>query len=285
MSIWSKLIRNKDAERTGTSTGHKIPPVSPNAPRHAIVDIEIGWEDHNIHDIGALRYDGATFHQTSKKALLDFLNDTDDLCGHNIIHHDARYLFAEETCRWLLVDTLYVAPLLFPERPYHRLVKDDKLVSEQVNNPVNDCEKAKDLLMDEIARRNSLPEEKRRLFASLLKGKKEFEGFLSMVGAEYRGERVSELIRNLYKEKICRHADLDMLIRQYPCELAYALALINTTDYRSVTPGWVLHHYPEVGFVVKLLRHTVCKEGCAYCNDELNVLFSKRGVKFRITHS
>ncbi len=36
---------------------------------------------------------------------------------------------------------------------------------EQMNNPVNDCEKAKDLLLDEITRWNLLPNEKRRLFA------------------------------------------------------------------------------------------------------------------------
>ena len=45
---------------------------------------------------------------------------------------------------------MYISPLLFPERPYHRLLKDDKLVSEQMNNPVNDCEKARDLLMEEV---------------------------------------------------------------------------------------------------------------------------------------
>ena len=44
-----------------------------------------------------------------------------------------------------------MSPLLFPKRPYHNLVKDDKLVTEQLNNPVNDCQKARDLLMDEIA--------------------------------------------------------------------------------------------------------------------------------------
>lgn len=56
-------------------------------------------------------------------------------------------------------------------------MKDDKLVSDQMNNPVNDCEKARDLLMDEVAQWNSLSEEKRILFASLLKDKREFEGF------------------------------------------------------------------------------------------------------------
>ena len=99
-----------------------------------------------------------------------------------------------------------------------------------MNNPVNDCEKAKALLLDEIARWHSLPDAKRRLFASLLKDRKEFEGFLSMVGAVYANKGISELISNLYVNKICQHAELDMLIKQYPCELAYALALIDTIN-------------------------------------------------------
>ena len=272
MSIWSKLIGIRNAEDTNNVFGNKATSVSSDFFRYAIVDVETGLEDHEIHDIGAIRYDGAKYHENSKKKLFDFLSETDYICGHNIIHHDAKYLFPEKTCHWLLVDTLYVSPLLFPERPYHKLVKDDKLISEQINNPVNDCEKARDLLLDEIARWNSLPEEKCRLYASLLKDKEEFKGFLSMVGAECIGEGVSELIRNLYKGKICWHADLDMLIKQYPCELAYALALIDTTDHRSITPGWVLHNYPEVEFVVKLLRHTSCNEGCDYCDARLNVL-------------
>ena len=37
----------------------------------------------------------------------------DYLCGHNIINHDAKYLFGQESCKWALVDTLYMSPLLF----------------------------------------------------------------------------------------------------------------------------------------------------------------------------
>ena len=272
MSIWSRLIGIRKTEDTNNVISNKNTSVPYDAPRYAIVDVEIGLKDRKIHDIGALRHDGATYHKTSKEELFEFLSDTDYICGHNIIHHDAKYLFPDKTYRWILVDTLYISPLLFPERPYHRLVKDDKLISEQMNNPVNDCEKAKDLLLDEIARWHSLPDEKRKLFASLLKDQKEFEGFLSMVGAKSVNEGIPELIRNLYVGKICQHADLNMLIKQHPCELAYALALIDTTDHRSITPGWVLHNYPEVEFVVKLLRHTSCNESCVYCNTRLDVL-------------
>ena len=174
MSIWSKLIGIKKTEDRNNIIGNKTISVPCSATNYAIVDVEVGLKDHKIHDIGALKYDDTTFHKTSKEKLFIFLNNIDYICGHNINHHDAKYLFTNKTCRWILVDTLYVSPLLFPERPYHRLVKDDKLISEQMNNPVNDCKKAKDLLLDEIARWNSLPEKKRILFASLLKDKKEF---------------------------------------------------------------------------------------------------------------
>ena len=272
MSIWSKLIGIKKTEDRNNIIGGKTSSVPCSAHNYAIVDVEIGLKDHRIHDIGALKHDNTTFHKTSKEELFIFLNDVDYICGHNIVHHDAKYLFTDKICRWILVDTLYVSPLLFPEHPYHRLVKDDKLMSEQMNNPVNDCKKANDLLLDEIACWHSLPKEKRLLFASLLKGKKEFEGFLSMVSAEYIHKGISELIKELYAGKICQHADLDMFINQYPCGLAYALALIDTTDYRSITPGWVLYNYPEVEFIIKLLRHTICKEGCDYCHTQLDVL-------------
>ena len=271
MSIWNRLIRKRNAEDTSHTAGNQSPSVPYGSIRYAIVDVEVGLNDCKIHDIGALRHDGATYHKASKEGLLEFLKNTDYICGHNVIHHDAKYLLANKTNRWIWVDTLFLSPLLFPERPYHKLLKDDKLISDQMNNPVNDCEKAKDLLFDEMSRWCSLPDGKRKLFASLLKGQKEFEGFLSMVNAEYTDKGLSELIQTLYEGKICQRADIDMLIKQYPCELAYALALIDTTDYRSITPGWVLYNYPKVEYAVKLLRHTRCKKGCIYCNTQLNV--------------
>lgn len=272
MSIWSRLIGFRQTEDKNNAFGEKSSSMPCDFRNYAVVDVEVGLNDSKIHDIGALKHDGTTFHKNSKEELFIFLNDIDYICGHNIIHHDAKYLFADKKHRWIFVDTLYVSALLFPERPYHRLVKDDKLLSEQINNPVNDCKKANHLLLDEIARWNSLSKEKRILLASLLKDKQEFEGFFSMVGAEYvQEEDLAKLIRSLYAGKICDNADLDVLIGQYPCGLAYALALIETSDYRSITPGWVLYNYPEVEHIVKRLRHTQCSEGCGYCHKYLDI--------------
>ena len=238
----------------------------------AIVDVEVSMSDHKIHDIGALRYDGAIYHGCKKEELENFLHDVDYLCGHNIINHDAKYLFDNEPCKWVLVDTLYMSPLLFPERPYHRLLKDDKLISDQMNNPVNDCEKARDLLMDEIARWKELPERKRRILSSLLQGKKEFMVFLGMVDSEITSSNLPALIWNEYKGRICQYADIVALVEQYPCELAYALSLIDTSDERSITPGWVLYNYPGVEYVIGVLKQRHCNEpDCEYCNSFLDL--------------
>ena len=247
-----------------------------------VVDVEVGVSDHRIHDIGALRDDGAVYHGRSKEELSVFLRDVDYVCGHNIILHDAKYLFYSSNSsnslfagterKVALVDTLYMSPLLFPERPYHRLVKDDKLISEQMNNPVNDCEKARDLLMDEIACWQTLTDRKRRILATLLHGKEEFQGFLSMVGAEPASVNMSALIWNEYKGRICQYADIVAIIEQFPVELAYALSLIDTTDVRSITPGWVLHNYPGVEYVMGVLRQRRCSEpDCEYCNSLLDI--------------
>ena len=239
---------------------------------YAIVDVEVGVSDRRIHDIGALRWDGGVYHGHSKTELMDFLQGVDFVCGHNIIHHDARYLWAEGECPFSLVDTLYVSPLLFPERPYHRLLKDDKLISEQMNNPVNDCEKARDLLMDEVACWQVLPARKQRIQATLLRDKPEFQGFLRMVDAEPAGINLPALIWNEYRGRICQYVDVSALVEQYPVEFAYALALIDTNDVRSITPGWVLHNYPGVEYVMGVLRQRHCGEpDCDYCNSFLNL--------------
>ena len=286
MSIFSRLFGKKNS----LSSDSDIKKQEVRSKHIAFVDTEVGLKDHKIHDIGALRDDGATFHQASQTALDQFLQEgkVDYICGHNLIHHDACYL----QLNGILIDTLYLSPLLFPKRPYHHLVKDDKLLSEQMNNPVNDCEKAKELLMDEIAAWNQLSERKRKIFTLLLQHEEEFRGFLMYVEAIDTDDTisddtilnhaisnhiitdVSEFILSEYKNHICAHADIPALAAQSPCGLAYALALIGTDDYQSVTPGWVLHNYPEVEHFIYVLCHIQCADGCEYCNRMLDIHYN-----------
>lgn len=285
MSIFDILFGTKN---TGATLRKR------DSGNYAFVDSEVGITDKKVHDIGALRHDGAVFHKASKQELLDFLHGVDFVCGHNIVHHDAEFLFKGAEHGWLLVDTLYMSPLLFPEHPYHRLVKDDKLCSEQINNPVNDCEKARELLWDELAKWRALPQGRRDIFTALLAGKEEFVGFLRMAEAEAPSQagadagrrtpfgdyikggkrdtqHLAGLIKAEYSGRICANADVATLVERYPCPLAYALALVDTTENRSITPGWVLYTFPEVEYVMEVLRHTRCADGCAYCRETFGV--------------
>ena len=81
----SEFVEPSNTTRTSSRS-----PLQYGQLRYAVVDVEIGLTDHRIHDIGALRYDGAIFHKASKEELLPFLERVEYLCGHNIIHHDAK---------------------------------------------------------------------------------------------------------------------------------------------------------------------------------------------------
>jgi ATP-dependent DNA helicase RecQ len=107
----------------------------------AFIDAEIDYGDKKIVDIGAVRNDGQEFHSKSVVDFTRFIRGSKYICGHNIIKHDLTYLTEEiavSGARYF-IDTLYMSPLLFPIKPYHRLVKDDKIVSSELNNPLSDA--------------------------------------------------------------------------------------------------------------------------------------------------
>ncbi len=237
------------------------------------IDCEIGIDDKKIHDLGAVRSDRSSFHAPSLRDFLAFLSDADFVCGHNIIHHDLEYLtpHLEEPLRAQPIDTLYLSPLLFPCRPYHRLVKDDKLQVDQLNNPLNDAEKAMRLLADEVNAFQALSSKRKQIYCCLLYDKPEFGGFFDYVGFVPYRSNVPRLIREEFDGRICANADVELMIRHYPTELAYALALIGSADYHSVTPPWLTRNYPKIDNVVTFLCHTPCADGCAYCRDRLNI--------------
>ena len=113
----------------------------------AFIDTEVNPQTKKVADYGAVREDGAVLHSHSKADFDAFVSKCDTLCGHNIINFDLKYTSLRGNPT--IVDTLFLSPLLFPKRPYHHLVKDDKLQVDELNNPVNDSMKARDLLNDE----------------------------------------------------------------------------------------------------------------------------------------
>lgn len=242
------------------------------------IDSEVGVGDKKIHDLGAVRNDRTTFHSASIQDFSKFIDGADFLCGHNIVHHDMAYIrphLADEFSAEY-IDTLYLSPLLFPKRPYHALLKDDKLQSEELNNPLNDAQKAEKLFYDEVNAFHGLSSAKKQIYCCLLYPFEEFRGFFNYVNFVPYRSNVAKLIASEFRGKICEHANVALLIKNYPVELAYTLALVASGDYRSITPRWLLKNYPKIENVVKYLCNTPCREGCGYCRSVLDI---HRGLK------
>lgn len=105
------------------------------------IDNEIRVSDKQIADLGTVKEDNTQFHSPSIRDLSAFIAEATFLCGHNIVHHDLHYLrpLLAQPLSVKPINTLYLSPLLFPERPYHMLLKDDKLQTDDLNNPLNDA--------------------------------------------------------------------------------------------------------------------------------------------------
>ena len=243
------------------------------------IDTEVSPQTKKVADFGAVREDGAVIHTHSKTDFDAFVSGCNTVCGHNIIRHDLKYTALRGNPA--IVDTLFLSPLLFPKRPYHHLVKDDKLQVDELNNPVNDSMKARDLLNDEITAWNELAPERKEIYYQLLHHTTEFSGFfkfiqyISTTPQSFLGRILNarpdwlKLIPKEFEGKICSHADFDMLVKQYPIELAYCLAVIGADDVFSITPAWVLRNYPQVVNVMNLLCNTSCGN-CEYCHQRLD---------------
>ena len=243
------------------------------------IDTEVNPQTKRVADYGALREDGAVMHTHSKADFDAFVSGCGTVCGHNIIRHDLKYTTLRGNST--IVDTLFLSPLLFPKRPYHHLVKDDKLQVDELNNPVNDSMKARDLLNDEIAAWNELTSGRREIYYQLLHQTVEFEGFFKHV--KYTPSTQQSLLGRIlnaqpdwlklipkdFEGKVCSHADFELLVRQYPIELAYCLAVIGADDIFSITPAWVIRNYPQVVNVMNMLCNTSCGD-CEYCRQRLD---------------
>jgi ATP-dependent DNA helicase RecQ len=172
--------------------------------------------------------------------------------------------------KWI-IDTLFLSPLLFPTRPYHALLKDDKLQSEEINNPLNDSVKAMDLFYDEVAAFNQTDETLKQIYFLLLNDKKEFNSFFRFIAYTSANTNIEKLIRQKFENEICEHAGLANIISEHPIELAYCLSLIISNNRYSITPPWVLKNYPEVERIMIRLRNKPCLSGCGYCNKVLDI--------------
>lgn len=217
----------------------------------------------------------------------------DCLLGHNILAHDlpilARHCPDLSLLKLPVIDTLQLSPLAFPQNPYHRLIKDYKLVRDSLNSPLADCRATWVLLEDqgEAFRRLGEQRQQELLCYQVLVGNDAQSGtgafFAGLTGrAPLSLGEVAGLIPQLLQEtdpaqerdlKVCRtrltsllEEDLFEPVWRWP--LAYALAWLRVSGGNSVLAPWVYHQYPETGQLIRELRDTPCvSEDCQYCQS------------------
>lgn len=242
------------------------------------VDTEVSKFNQKVEDIGAVRttcpvnsVNGKKFHGNNLREFEVFLKDTFYVCGHNIIKFDLKYIMPqiEQAGVHSVIDTLYLSALLFPQKPYHKLLKDDKLQVDELNNPLNDAVKAMELFMDEVTAFQQLSNSMKKIYCTLLDMKSQFRGFFRYLDFH---EKIDCLfIKSEFKGKICENADIETLAKNYPIELAYCLAVIMVGDRESIFPYWVQENYPKVHNIYRHLRGKPCKEGCAFCRENFDI--------------
>lgn len=237
------------------------------------VDSEINPKTGEVLDIGAISNRKLTLHTKTGEKLSVFAEHAQFIAGHNLIDHDMKYIgkYLVQKHRTHYIDTLYLSPLLFVNRPYHNLVKDDKLQSDTLSNPLNDAMKAMDLFYDEVNAFAKMPVDYQDILYALLHENKYFLGFFKYMDKQFEGD-ILPIIKRFFYDKICHNADVTTLIQHNSLELAYCFAQLTADDRYALTPPWVLHRFPLVESVMNVLTGTPCgDESCTYCKKQLNV--------------
>jgi ATP-dependent DNA helicase RecQ len=209
----------------------------------------------------------------------------DCVLGHNLVRHDLPVLRERAPdlplLRLPVIDTLVLSPICFPENPYHRLVKNYKLVRESINDPVADAHQAALLFKDEFQALDGLRQTERRLFEVLhyLLAPPDAERdplsngmalvFRALDATRPARDRVLDLCRELIPQWGCASVPVDESLVQTQSgrlALAYTLAWLRVAGSNSVLPPWVRLEHPLTGEIIKRLRETPCQSAeCAYC--------------------
>lgn len=253
-----------------------------------------------IIKLGALRPDTSQRLElnTSRSNLSHALSQMDQLSdgaawvlGHNIVDHDLPLLKLNAPTlamhRLKVIDTLRLSPLAFPRNPYHRLIKDYKLIKESLNSPLADCDATLTLFKDQqdaFAQLGASDAKELRCYQSLVASQgSDLEALfreltqLPPLAPHQLKTAICELLREsdpMYERdlKVCRtRLDKllahDLLDEKMRWPLAYTLAWLRVSGGNSVLAPWVRYQFPVVSQLIAELRDMPCGDAhCQYCS-------------------
>lgn len=273
-------------------------------PAILIIDIEVEPQSQTLFQIGAMRTDtGQTYESARNRHALaqatPILNDMAKgahwLMGHNIVDYDWPLLHKHAPTLPLLslplIDTLRLSPLAFPQNPYHRLIKNHKIVAAALNSPLADCQACWVLFEDQCRSfaqmRETTPSEW-AVFDHLAGPLPYMVGndpYLPTQHTTLSAQQLNALVLQMLlntdekedkQTKVCfsrlatlRRQDLHQPALAMP--LAYTLAWLKVSGGNSVLAPWVRHQFPDTQRLIHELRDIDCQlENCAYCRQVLD---------------
>lgn len=282
--------------------------MKPTLPAVLIVDLEVDPRTDTVFKIGAYRPDleqgferttgSLKSFQAALAELAPLVQGARWLMGHNILEHDLRYLRdAAPAAPWLalpVIDTLRLSPLAFPQNPYHRLIKNHKIISSAKNSPEADCRACWQLFQDQCTAFGKMlaarPDEFAvycRLFGALPYRQ---DGEIVIPDACGRLEQAAErdiprLIKDIWamvqddagqglkacKTRFKKLMGEDIHRPELYIPLAYALSWLRVSGGNSVLAPWVRHQFPDTARLIAEFRDHDCGDSeCRYCSDTLN---------------
>lgn len=293
--------------------------MNPSVPAVLIVDLEVNPKSRVVFKLGAYRPDlargfeqGFRSPQGFREALAQMADLADGakwLMGHNIIAHDLPYLLdaaPDADAAWLqlpVIDTLRLSPLAFPQNPYHRLIKNHKIISSSLNSPEADCRACWQLFQDQCVSFGKMRLEQPQEFAvygSLVGALPYCSDGLMVIpenygvpeGIEQRNHKafmggIWEILKDdtagngntenpKGRLKVCqtRFKKLmseDIYRPALYAPLAYALSWLRVSGGNSVLAPWVRHQFPDTARLIEECRDRDCgRAECGYCADTLN---------------
>ncbi|MFH2059489.1 MAG: RecQ family ATP-dependent DNA helicase [Pseudomonadota bacterium] len=259
-----------------------------------IIDFE-AVPNGDIFHVGAV-FNGRTFEKKDikdSKAVLKelsvFSSGADYVLGHNIINHDLALLkevLPDASILHLpVIDTLYLSPLAFPENPYHKLIKNYKLIKNSKNNPVADANLAWNVFEDQVAAFSVLNQSDPGLilfytFAFEPFSSKDqklrvtgiFDLFKALSKSVPDTDKAKQIFIEVCQGKICSTAFETIWdgFCDHPQKrpvLAYALSWLRVSGGNSVIPPWVKHEFPQISDMITKLRYACGSKDCEYCRE------------------
>jgi ATP-dependent DNA helicase RecQ len=258
------------------------------------LDLEVSRSGNRLRRIGALFQERAFEWSEGQGPAADALTALDAfgqsaafVLGHNILYHDLPLLQALAPKMRLLerpvIDTLLLSPLAFPQNPYHRLVKDYKLVRAALSDPLQDARLALALFKDQWESFGRQARETPQILSiyRFCFARSRFGAFggdglaqlFSALGALSLAEasQVEDIFWRLTAGSVCRRAAAGAVSKLTAAPetapiTAYGLAWLRVAGSNSVLPPWVRHQFPGIVPFLAGLRDRPCGDSaCDYC--------------------